>query len=88
MSYALLGQSCQTSMSILVDNRKFFPLDNSDYGMVYTKMQRYPAEGSEIQAISENVKRPEDIKIGDSQPPQQEEYKNNYNYKNTCCGNK
>ena len=33
MSYATLGQACQTNMSTLVDNRKFFPLKSPLYEM-------------------------------------------------------
>lgn len=74
MSYAYLGQSCQTSMSVLIDNRKFFPLDDPIYDVFITKMQRYPATHDELNPISEEVQRPEDIKTSKNIKRQMEEY--------------
>lgn len=41
-SYAKLGQSCQTSMDILTDNKKFFPINSSVYKIGLTKMSQLP----------------------------------------------
>ena len=41
--YAQLGQSCQVSMDALLDNTKFFPINDPIYSLVYTKMDEYPA---------------------------------------------
>lgn len=42
--YADLGNSCHTSLSVLVSNQKFFPLNLPVYGKDVTNMYRYPAE--------------------------------------------
>lgn len=81
MSYAYLGQSCQTSMEVLIDNKKFFPLNNPIYDVFFTNMQRYPATSNELQPISEEVERPEDIKTAKQKNRQPEEY-------SSCCGKK
>lgn len=81
MSYAYLGQSCQTSMAVLIDNRKFFPLDDPVYNIFYTKMQKYPSITSELQPIPDDIERPEDIKTSKQKLRQPEEY-------SSCCGKK
>lgn len=81
MSYARLGQSCQTSMAVLIDNRKFFPLNDPVYDLYYTKMQKYPATHEELQPISEEVEKPEDIKTAKQTVRRPEEYSG-------CCGKK
>jgi hypothetical protein len=40
--YALLGQSCQTSMSCLVSDNKYLPLNSPFYEMKETKMRHFP----------------------------------------------
>lgn len=45
-TYAQLGQSCQTSLATLLDNRKFFPLDEPDYKIQFTKTYQYPGPQS------------------------------------------
>lgn len=74
MSYALLGQSCQTSMDTLVDNKKFFPMDAAVYDIFYTKMKKYPATVTELPAISPELERPEDIKLAKPKHRQQEDF--------------
>jgi len=84
MSYAHLGQSCQTSLAVLIDNKKFFSLNDPVYNIVYTRMQRYPATHDELPPISNQVEKPEDIKTA--------VHKNRYpeEYQNMCggCGKK
>jgi hypothetical protein len=40
--YARLGNSCQTSLDVLVDNRKFLAPNDLVYNLMYTRMKRYP----------------------------------------------
>lgn len=76
MSYAQLGHSCQTSMAVLIDNRKFFP---PIYDAFFTKMQKYPSTTEHEPRISPDIEKPEDIKIAKLIPKASEEF---------CCGKK
>jgi hypothetical protein len=40
--YTSLGESCQTSLRVLTDNRKFLAPNDIVYNLMYTRMQRYP----------------------------------------------
>lgn len=40
--YARLGNSCQTSLNVLVDNRKYLAPNDLVYNLMYTRMKRYP----------------------------------------------
>lgn len=62
MSYAKLGQSCQVSMDMLIDNRKFFLIKDPVYNMFYTDVVNYPASNIPLNTISEETEYPEDIK--------------------------
>jgi hypothetical protein len=42
--YASLGESCQTSMDMLVSNNKFITPTDQVYKLGLTKMKQYPAE--------------------------------------------
>jgi len=42
-SYAKLGTSCQTSLAVLTDTTKFYPLTDPDYQKMYTDMFLYPS---------------------------------------------
>lgn len=79
-SYAILGQSCQTSMDMLVDNKKFFPMDAPVYDVLFTKMQRYPATSTELPPISPDLEKPEDIKTAKHKPRKEE----NFSSCNSC----
>ena len=81
MSYAILGQSCQTSMAVLVENTKFLPMNDPVYDIYYTRMLKYPATHEELSAIAPEIDRPEDIKIARHVSRQPEEYR-------SCCGKK
>jgi hypothetical protein len=61
-SYASLGESCQTSLSVLTDNTKFFQLNEPDYSLFYTKMDKYPGSTHNPMKTVGKVDRPEDIK--------------------------
>lgn len=50
-NYARLGESCQTSMDILTDNKKFFPVNDPIYNIVYTRMLQYPVTYPDIEKI-------------------------------------
>ncbi len=41
-NYATLGNACQTSLDVLVDNKKFLAMDDLVYNIMYTRMKRYP----------------------------------------------
>ena len=40
--YAKLGATCCTSMSVLLSNAKFIPLNDPIYKMFYTESRQYP----------------------------------------------
>jgi len=50
-NYAQLGESCQTSMDILTDNKKFFPINDPIYNIIYTRMLQYPVTYPDIEKI-------------------------------------
>jgi hypothetical protein len=79
--YARLGQSCQTSMDVLVDNRKFFAISDPIYDILYTKMQHYPLASNVENIFSDQVEKPEDIKTAQQKITQPESY-------SPCCGKK
>jgi hypothetical protein len=79
--YARLGQSCQTSMDTLVDNRKFFSINDPIYDLLYTKMKEYPLSKKEDTIFSDQLERPEEIKTGQQKITQPELY-------SSCCGKK
>jgi len=85
MSYARLGNNCQANMSVLIDNKKFFSIDDPIYNVLYTKMNKYPSTHQELQPVSDEVEKPEDIKTSKQKERIPEEYSNNYC---TGCGNK
>lgn len=74
-NYARLGQSCQTSLDVLVDNRKFFPIDDPVYEIFYTRMQHYPLATEINPTLSKDVQRPEDIKTARQNIQQPETFK-------------
>jgi hypothetical protein len=80
MSYARLGESCQTSMHVLTDNRKFFTLNDPVYNMFYTKAYRLPASNPPLLAVSEDTRYPEDIKTARLKLPEG----NGYNGCSSC----
>lgn len=41
-TYANLGESCQTSLSVLSNANKFLPLNNPEYDAILTKTYEYP----------------------------------------------
>lgn len=57
-NYAQLGESCQTSMDILTDNKKFFPVNDPIYKIIYTRMLQCPATYPDIQKIEKEEKEP------------------------------
>lgn len=64
-NYAMAGNSCQTSMDTLLDNRKFLPLDDPVYNLVYTRMYQYPFHSqSHIHGVDHDrmEARPESLK--------------------------
>lgn len=81
MSYAHLGYTCETNMNVLIDNRKFFPINDPVYDVFYTKMQKYPSTNEDLPAISDEIEKPEDIKTAKQKIRQTEEY-------SSCCGKK
>lgn len=60
MSYAHLGQSCQTSMAVLIDNRKFLPLNDPVYDIFYTKMRQYPATHDNKSDVEKPKEKPQE----------------------------
>lgn len=65
MSYARLGQSCEVSVSVLLDNRKFLPPNDGVYSVYPTKMYRYPGIPTDPEPTLQNASsRPEDLKTG------------------------
>lgn len=60
MSYAQLGQSCQTSMDVLTDNKKFFSVDDPIYDLIYTRMLQYPVSYPDVERIEEKEEVKED----------------------------
>ena len=88
--YALLGFSCHTNSNELIDNRKFFSINNSIYKPSFTNMYRYPGGNYNITATIPELDYPEQLKVNgninfDIQK-KKEDYKN-YNYSKGCCGN-
>lgn len=77
-NYATLGQSCQCSMAVLTDNRKFFPLNEPDYNLVFTRFYRYPGPSTDQLPTIGKHKRPEELKTGSDSVDQEENFK--------CCG--
>jgi hypothetical protein len=61
-------------MSVLTDNKKFFPLQDPIYSILFTKMYRYPAMEKVKIAISDKVEKPEDIKTSQHTNNNVEEY--------------
>lgn len=80
MSYARLGQTCQTDFSTLLDAKKFFKLNEPVYDIFFTKMYRYPSVSTELPPVSD-IERPEDIKIS-------KEIRRPEEFKYNCCGSK
>lgn len=81
MNYATLGESCQCSMAVLTDNKKFLALNNPDYKLVFTHTYRYPGPTYNIISKLESD-RPEDIKTkNNTNPLPAEEFK-----PKGCCG--
>lgn len=65
MNYARLGQSCEVSASVLLDNRKFLPPNDGVYHVYPTKMYRYPGIPTDPEPSIQKVSsRPEDLKTG------------------------
>lgn len=56
-NYAQLGESCQTSMDILTDNKKFFPINDPIYNIIYTRMLQYPATYPDIEKIEKKEEK-------------------------------
>ncbi len=80
MSYARLGQSCQTNFNELIDAKKYFALNEPTYDIFFTKMQKYPCSIVELPPVAD-IERPEDIKRVGKERNQEE-------FKSTCCGKK
>lgn len=55
-NYARLGESCQTSMDMLVDNKKFFQVNDPIYNIIYTRMLQCPAMYPDVDKKEENSK--------------------------------
>jgi len=85
-NYAHLGQSCQTNMDVIVDNRKFFPVDDPVYKIFYTKMQQYPLANEIHPVLSSEVERPEDIKTAKQKIKVPENFTKPI--VESCCGKK
>lgn len=93
-SYATLGQSCQCSLAVLTDNRKFFPLNEPDYNLIFTKNPvggRYPGPSNDQlptidPSLANKQKRPEELKTGTDSLQQAENF--NHSEKSFCCGRK
>jgi hypothetical protein len=82
-NYARLGYSCQTNMDTIVDNSKFFPIDDPVYKIFYTKMKQYPLANEINPVLSSEVERPEDIKTTKQKIKIPENFKTP-----ACCGKK
>lgn len=75
--YAILGNACQSSLSTIVSNTKFLPVDDPVYNMVYTHTHLYPGHEN-----SWNQKELKDEK------EKEKEIKENYVSRPYCCGRK
>jgi hypothetical protein len=75
-------------MDVLVDNRKFFAIDDPVYKIFYTKMQEYPLANQEAPTLSEQVEKPEEIKTAKHKIKQPEAFKAPGQVKESCCGKK
>lgn len=76
--YAKLGNSCQTNGNELITSMKFFPINNPEYNLPYTRTHQYPADLYNTTEVG-RFKFPEDIKRN-SLNVKAESYK--------CCGKK
>ncbi len=56
-TYAILGNTCQTSLNVLTSNTKFIPMDDPIYNMIYTKMNLYPGRTNEEEKEDKNEKK-------------------------------
>lgn len=81
--YRRLGVLCNNYGSILVDNKKYFPIDDPLYKKPYTYMMEYPLEKSIIHP-KVDIERPEELKKNDGKSiPEVEAYRTK-----SCCGSK
>jgi hypothetical protein len=78
-NYAVLGNSCQTDLSVLTSSTKFIKPGNSVYDIKLTKMDHYPGQVYEF-SHDLGIGRPEDIKIKKSSNDVGEPYGS------SCCG--
>ena len=82
MSYAKLGHSCASNTDVLIDNKKFFPINDPIYDIFYTKMRMYPSTYPNIPPI-QDLERPEELKTKARKYDGNEE-----DYKCGTCGKK
>lgn len=87
--YASLGESCQTSLRVLTDNRKFLAPNDIVYNLMYTRMQRYPlyppksgdmcTDYNEVNQVSNDTENKKDDKDQETiSQPKMENF--------SCCG--
>ena len=99
-NYASLGNSCQVSSDVLLNNTKYFPPNFSLYNVYITKMMNYPAESnsdvcnkkSESSSSVQNSVRGIVSPTGDTpeDPPKETfiPYRSQVNHSQSCCGRK
>jgi hypothetical protein len=91
--YAIGGESCQTNMDVLVDNKKFLSPNDMVYNLLYTRMQRYPLYNMWTDKTNDKIDNKKDDKGDDKKDDTQEEdseipQNTNETYSRSfgCCG--
>jgi hypothetical protein len=88
-TYAIGGESCQTNMDVLVDNKKFLDTNDMIYNLAYTRMQRYPlynmwtkSDNLETKKSDKSNQETDNQETDNQEQPKKETYAKSFG----CCG--